>query len=94
MTSGSYQGCLFPWASGDLCVHNIEGIHSCRVDGNLIGRCVPKKRKQLEQNVRSGKKGQGSHSTVRDTGETIGWMAFMEGTESLSTLSKKMEKQK
>lgn len=88
MTSSSYQGCLFPWASGDLCVHNTEGIHSCRVDGNLIGRCVPKKRKQLEQNVRSREKGQGSQSRVREAGKTIGCTAFMEDMESLSSLRK------
>lgn len=39
MTSRSCQACLPPLPSGDLCIHiTLKGIHSCRVDGNLIGR--------------------------------------------------------
>lgn len=56
MTSRNCQGCLPPLPSRDLCIHiTLKGIHSCRVDGNLIGRYVSKQREQVEQNVKSGK---------------------------------------
>lgn len=55
MTSRSCQGCLPPLPSGDLCIHiTLKGIHSCRVDGNLIGRYVPRQKEQVGQNVRPG----------------------------------------
>lgn len=56
MTSRNCQGCLPPLPSGDLCIHiTLKGIHSGRVDGNLIGGYVSKQREQVEQNVKLGK---------------------------------------
>lgn len=47
---------LFTCHQGNHCNHiTIKGIHSCRVDGNLIDRHAPMQREQVEQNVRSEK---------------------------------------
>lgn len=71
----------------------LKGIHSCRVDGNLIGGCVPKKRKQLEQNVRSGNK---SQSTFRESWKNnrLDRCYGGHGIEPLCTLSKTVKKAK
>lgn len=39
MTYNSHQGCSFPWASGDLCVHNTEG-HSLMQSGWEFDRAM------------------------------------------------------
>ena len=41
VTSRSCQDCLPSLPSGALCIHRtLKGVHSCGVDGNLIGRYV------------------------------------------------------
>lgn len=58
MTSRSCQGCLPPLPSGDFCIHTTrKGIRSYGVDGNLMGRCVPKQREQVRRQPGQGNPG-------------------------------------
>lgn len=62
----------------------LKGIHSYRVGGDLVGRYVPKQRKQVKQSVRSGKSQQGEFRTriKRDeAGKRVNSGAFMEDAE-------------
>lgn len=68
--------------SGDLCVHiTLKGIYSRKVDGNLIDKYVPKQRKWMEQNVRSGKSRENSGQVQKQTRKRVNWDAFMVSVE-------------
>lgn len=83
MTSRNCQGCLPLLPSGNFCMHTtLKGIHSHRVDGNLIGRYVPKQKKQVKQKVRSGKARENSEQVQKDKdGKKVNLGAFMKGVQ-------------